>query len=281
MSGVPWLEGRCLREALRFSRRHRRYFVILLAIWLPSLLRWRETRVVRLAYCVAQWIDDLLDGDRPSDREPLEVVDELLESMGRRSFGDDPLSRLAAALFDELDAMGAPGDDPHGDFIALVREMRVDRERVLGRELWDAARLRTHLVRTFELSVSLMLVVSRCTTRASAVPSLVELLSWTSVVRDLEDDLAHGLVNVPREAWPEDAPTLPLSRGAISLLLASEAIRAWAAREHLVAKALLPVAEREIAAIDEERARRILGTFHRSIARFARRRRQYGTPPGC
>ena len=33
-----------------------------------------------LGFCAAQWIDDLLDGDRPSDREPLEIVDELFVS---------------------------------------------------------------------------------------------------------------------------------------------------------------------------------------------------------
>ncbi|MGZ5433054.1 MAG: hypothetical protein ACXWH7_09010, partial [Thermoanaerobaculia bacterium] len=82
-----WVELCCLAQCARFSRRHIRYFVIVLAIYGPSLLHWRRYRAVRTGFCAAQWIDDLLDGDRPSDREPLEIVDELLEEMTRPPSG--------------------------------------------------------------------------------------------------------------------------------------------------------------------------------------------------
>ncbi|MGZ8787807.1 MAG: hypothetical protein ACXW4P_06195, partial [Thermoanaerobaculia bacterium] len=82
-----WVELCCLAQCARFSRRHIRYFVIFLAIYGPSLLHWRRYRAVRTGFCAAQWIDDLLDGDRPSDREPLEIVGELLEEMMRLASG--------------------------------------------------------------------------------------------------------------------------------------------------------------------------------------------------
>jgi hypothetical protein len=242
--------------------------VIFLAIWIPSLLRWRETRAVRLAFCTAQWIDDLLDGDRPSQREPLEVVDELIDEMTTRRFGQEPLSRLTAVLFAELERFTTPAGDPHAAFLELVREMRVDRERVLARAVWDEPELDRHLHRTFELSVDLMLTVTGCRARANEVPAIVDALGWCSVFRDLDDDLAHGLVNVPKPVWSSVA-----DRGTVAQLRRSDAFRSWEASSQERAQRALARAGREIASLDDRRARRILGTFHSSIARFARRRR--------
>lgn len=254
----------CLEQCARFSLRHRRYFIIFLAIWIPSLLRWRETRAVRFAFCTAQWIDDLLDGDRASAQEPLEVVDQLIDEMTVRRFSPEPLSQLAAMLFAELDRFATRADDPHAAFIALVREMRVDRERVVAKAVWDEPELDRHLRRTFELSVDLMLTVTGCRSRASQVPSLVDALSWCSVFRDLEDDIAHGLVNVPRSVW---------SNVSVAELRRNEAFRAWEAASLVRAEANLERAGRELDGLDDPRARKILATFHSSITRFARRQR--------
>ncbi|MFA6954246.1 MAG: phosphatase PAP2 family protein [Thermoanaerobaculia bacterium] len=261
-----WAELCCLEQCARFSIRHRRYFVIFLAIWLPSLLRWRARRAVRFAFCTAQWIDDLLDGDRASAREPLEVVDELIDQMTRRRFTSEPLSRLTGALFAELDAIRSDEADPQAEFIALVCEMRVDRERVLARAVWDERQLAAHHRRTFELSVDLMLVVTGCRARASDVPALLGALAWCSVFRDLDDDLAHGLVNVPRSAW---------SNVSVGELRCSEAFRAWSAAELTRSERALESASREIEALDDARARRLLETFRASIVSFARRQRSH------
>src|SRR5438045_6012022 len=126
-----WIEACCLIQCARFSLRHRRYFVIFLSIWGPSLLHWRKRRVVRVAFVTFKWINVLVDGDRKSKREPLEIVDELLDQMTRRRFTTEPLSRLTSALFAEID------DDTQQKVIALVREMRRDRERSLKREVWS------------------------------------------------------------------------------------------------------------------------------------------------
>lgn len=239
----PGVELTCLRQCARFSRRHVRYFVIFLAIYLPSLLHWRRYRAVRAGFCAAQWIDDLLDGDRPSDREPLEIVDELLEEMSRNAFSTRPLSRLLAVLFTDLD------DDARRDFMQLVRTMRRHRERVLGREVWPENVLEAHHRTTFSLSVNLLLATTGCKARAEQVPSLVDALAWCSVFRDLGDDLRKGLINIPRGADVEE----------------------WTRASHARAQVALQQSARELAQLDDRRARRILGIFQRSIQTFARR----------
>jgi len=266
---ILWAELCCLEQCARFSLRHRRYFVIFLAIWLPSLLRWRATRAVRFAFCAAQWVDDLLDGDRASAREPLEVVDALIAEMTHRRFTSEPLFRLTGALFAELDAFRSDAIDPQAEFIALVREMRVDRERVLARAVWDEQELDRHVHRTFELSVDLLLTVTGCGARATQVPALVDALGWCSVFRDLDDDVAHGLINVPRSVWSGGAYA-----GNFAALRRSDAFRTWEAGELAQAERELASAGREIESLDDPRARSILATFHSSITQFARRQRR-------
>ena len=238
-----WVELCCLWQCAQFSRRHIRYFVIFLAIYGPSLLHWRRYLPVRIGFCTGQWIDDLLDGDRPSQREPLEIITALVTEMERESFSSSSLSRLTAALFAELSEEGKR------DFIALVRTMMRDRQRVLSREVWDQEQLDAHHRETFRLSVNMMLLTSGCTARADQVPSLIQAFAWCSVFRDLDDDLAKGLINIPRDADPTT----------------------WAHDSHARACDALRRAEGEIAALEDTKARKILGIFQRSIARFAGR----------
>ena len=235
------VELQCLWQCARFSRRHVRYFVIFLAIWLPSLLHWRRYRAVRLGFCAAQWIDDLLDGDRPSKREPLEIADDLLA----RRFSNDGLSRLVATLFEHLD------EPAQQEFLDLVRCMRVDRVRVLQEARWTEEQLDAHHDATFRHSVNLMLVTTGCTARASDVPSLIQALAWCSVFRDLDDDLRKGLVNIPRDAD----------------------VAQWTIDSHARACIALQNAADEISRLDDPRARRILGIFQRSIGKYTARRR--------
>lgn len=240
----PGVELLCLAQCAQFSRRHRRYFIIFLAIYLPSLLHWRRYRSVRTGFCAAQWIDDLLDGDRPSEREPLEVVDELLEEMSRSAFSSRPLSRILSVLWMDLD------DGARRDFMQLVRSMRRDRERVLGREVWPENVLEAHHRTTFSLSVNLLLITTGCHARAHMVPSLVDALAWCSVFRDLDDDLRKGLINIPRGAD----------------------VAEWTRASHARALVVLRQSAQEIARLDDACARRILGIFQRSIEKFAKRR---------
>jgi hypothetical protein len=239
-----WVELRCLEQCARFSMRHIRYFVIFAVIWGRSLGRWRERRVVRVAFCTLQWIDDLLDGDRACTREPLDIADALLDDMTRRTFSGEPLSRLTKALFEDLD------EEAQQTFIALVREMRRDRERVLQHAVWSAPEIDEHLRRTFELSVDVMLSVTGCRARAADVAPLIEVLAWCSTFRDLDEDLRKGLINIPREVAD---------------------VQQWARERHASALVTLNASSQSIARLDDPAARKILGVFQKSIERFARR----------
>jgi hypothetical protein len=255
-----WVELCCLWQCAQFSRRHRRYFAIFVAIYGASLLHWKRYRAMRLGFCAAQWIDDLLDGDRASEREPLDVIDALTEEGGLiarhslvRQTGPEAnaLARLTAAFFDEM----PPARE---DFLALVQTMRRDRVRVLGHERWSAAELDAHHRATFTLSVNLLLMTTRCAARANEVSALIDALAWCSTFRDLDDDLRKGLNNIPAEVTD---------------------VEEWSRTSRIAARETLRESAAQVACLADPRARTILGIFQRSIERFAARPLPRSSPP--
>jgi phytoene/squalene synthetase len=258
----------CLWNFALFSRRHIRYAWIALILLAVSLPRWRQRRVLRTGFCFLQWVDDLLDGDRPSAREPLEVVEGLIPLLESRDSdagqGAPPLHRLAHAFARDLGAVG--GEPALAEAIALLKVMQQDRRRVLQSTLWDAEALRHHHRLTFTLSLDLLLTATRAEVRAEDVPELIDAFGWCSTVRDLKEDLHAGLVNLPREVV--EAAGTPLEFRA---LMETEAVQRWLREERERAGELLAATTRRLEALEGKKGVGILRIFHRSIGKYARR----------
>lgn len=257
---VEWL---CLENQWQFIRRHRRYATIVLALSAASLPHWRRNRLLRTGFCALQAIDDLLDGDRPSEREPLDVVMSLRTHIESRTFTDDPLSRLIAAFVSDLESVG--GSTAVNDAVRLIDVMIRDRQRQLHGELWDAATLRAHHRETFTLSLDLMLLAGRCDLRSREVPELVDALGWCSTVRDLDEDLAKGLVNIPRDVVAQAGANATTSPAALA---SDPAVLAWVTTEGERARGLLLATEERLAALSDRRGARVLLRFSRSMVKY-------------
>ena len=255
---VEWL---CLENQWRFARRHRRYATIALALSAASLPRWRRNRLLRTGFCALQAIDDLLDGDRPSAREPLDVVQELRAQIEARAFdASEPLSRLVAAFVADLEAVG--GRNAMNDAVRLIEVMERDRRRQLAGALMDGDTLRAHHRETFTLSLDLMLLAGRCDLRAGDVPELIDALGWCSTVRDLEEDLAKGLVNIPSEVVDRADVTAATS---LSMLATDTHVRTWLNAEGERARKWLAQTEHRLADSANRRGARVLLRFSRSM----------------
>jgi phytoene/squalene synthetase len=266
--GVEWL---CVRECLRFSRRHPRYFLIFLILYWHSLWHWQDARAARYGFCFLQLYDDIMDGDHVTAIPPDAIADQTIAEWESCQFCDDSsLSKLGAALdaaFKTLPLL--PEDDPRRDVMVLLKAMHRDAQRVATRVLLTRAELKTHLRATFHHSVNLLLIASRTQTRAEHVPDLVEALGWCSVVRDLNEDLGKGLVNVPADVVQniDDSDT--------KLTPQHPQIRRWLEEERLAALNHLQgsaIALKSIS-VHDPRATRLLGLFHRSIERYAKKER--------
>jgi len=261
------VEAICLGEIYRFSRRHLRYLLIAVIIYRYSLFRWRALRPMRVGFCFLQHVDDLLDGDRPSAREPAEVADDILAQLERGVFDESSLGTLARCLWEDMARFGTRGEDPRGELLALIRLMRRDRIRAREHRLLSSEDLREHLRQTFHQAVNLMLVLGGADVRAGDAPDLIEAFGWCSTVRDLREDLAKGLVNIP-------APVVEAARsqGALTLdaLAEAPAVKQWLEQEYARAIEHLDRADAQLARLEVKPGVAILRLFHRSIRRRAR-----------
>jgi membrane-associated phospholipid phosphatase len=256
----------CVRNFARFAGRHRRYLFIALAILAAGIPRWRRQRLARAGFAFLQAMDDLLDGDRPSEREPLEVADEMLASLESGEFASHELARLGAAFRHELLARGGP--EALASAIALLRAMRNDRCRVLERRVCSREQLRDIHHATFAHSLDAMLLAADSPIRHHEVPLLLEVLGWCSTVRDLREDLAQGLVNIPREVFDSasaERPGVPLP-----LLVETRAVQRWLAEEKLRARELLDRTDTQLAGLSGKRGAALLRRFAGSMRRYAR-----------
>ena len=262
--GVEWL---CFVECLRFARRHRRYLGIFHVNYGRSLLRWRKMRAARMGYAFLQLFDDYMDGDRAWSGSLDALAARMQEEWNAGTFaGDIALSQLGEVFWKELEAT------PEGrtDVYALLQAMHFDSQRRVQRLLLDEKTLHAHLHRTFYHSVDILLVVSGLQTRAREVPGLVKALAWCSVVRDFDDDVTTGIINVPQlVVEAARARTREVNDAAITMQ--TPEVAAWLKEERERALEHLEQARTNLAevATREPEAAKLLGVFQRSVEKYA------------
>ncbi len=234
-------------DLTRFALRHRRYALINVVLYALALPRFRERRVLRSGYVLLQVIDDVLDGDRKSDEPPLECARRAVTALERGEFRDDHLGKLCAAFVGDAPPSAIPVA------IELIHTMGRDHERMTARARWSEAEIRAQLNATFRGSLEVLLICGGSSVRAADVPNLVELMGWCSAVRDLDEDSARGLFNVPagrdRDEW-----------------LTSEAARA---------RGLLEKTAAELGALKDRRAAKWLGVLADSTRKYLRNSLQH------
>ncbi len=225
------IEKICLQEIGFFIRRHRRYFFTFLAIYFYSLFSWRRMRLLRAGHCFIQHIDDVLDGDRVVDLPALAYVDNLLlEIETGRYRPASPISTLACFIFTEADSRLRDNSNIRAELLDLIRVLRLDRQRLDARLPLSEAALSEHHRQTFTYSINASLMMVDSSLRAADVPEMVGALAWVSPMRDLQNDLQRGLINIPLDVI-EQARHEGVDGFDYNALIATHAVRAWIRRE--------------------------------------------------
>jgi membrane-associated phospholipid phosphatase len=256
-------EGLCFKEFAHFARRHPRYLLVAAALVRASLGRWRQTRLLRAAYCLAQHVDDVLDGDRKVKADPEAYVQAVLGVLrGLAPAPDSTVEQLAAFVAAQA------GDEERRELIDLFRVLLEDRRRMDARRPWGAAELAEHHRRTFFYSFDLTFRFAGAGLRAVDVPELIDALSWVSPIRDLEKDFQKGLLNVPREV-------LETAGGRLD----SPAVREWLRSEHLRGAAAIEALGARLGSVKDPRGRKILAAFHKALAAYERKYRRKNPDP--
>ena len=102
------------------------------------------------------------------------------------------------------------------------------------------------------------------------VPELIEAFGWCSTVRDLDEDLGHGLVNVPADVVAAAAAE-GATPSSVPEFGATEAVRSWFGAELERTDSLLRAHNDRWTPGGDPRGDRIMRIFHKSISGYVRK----------
>ena len=255
-------------------------------------------------YCFLQAYDDIMDGDRTLKGSlknaitPQQHAADIMRQWqgyalrqpenGKYAFQaasdgagawdagqpEKPLSDLPALaeLFNQQLARLPSYTEAHAEVARLLQLMQADAVRAQTRQLYPQAQLQRHLQQTFISSLNLLFCAQQSTTRAEHIPHLAHALAWCSITRDWDDDLAHGIINIPAEVWRAAALVADERDGRV--ISRNPVIAAWLAEQKQRAEQdlrevffRLPQIKRQ-----DPAAAQIIGLFARSVRGFARKR---------
>jgi hypothetical protein len=170
----------CLSEFTHFVRRHRRYLLIFLLLYWHSLFAWRARRGMRVAFCLAQRIDDILDGDRATAEPPLAAAARVRTQIATGKFTADHEGLLAHTVAWELETRATATESPRSNFLALIDTLCRDRVRIHARQVLDRAALDAHLAETFTRSLDLHLLLAGSSIRTRDVAPVIACFAHCS-----------------------------------------------------------------------------------------------------
>ncbi len=256
---------------IRFTYRHRRYGLISLILLVQYGRNRPRGRRLIIGYCLLQAYDDVMDGDRTYPVSPDIFARQLIQAWQHQRFqSDDELHILAQALSVQLQTL-ADASAAYDDIEQLLRLMYVDYQRAQSHQLLTQTALQQQLHQTFYHSLNILFRTLESPTRADQISELVHALSWCSVVRDWDDDLAAGIINIPAEQWqqtdfPPPSPTQPANGYALAQ---HPAIRAWQQAQRIATQQQLAQLNQRLQAQPlDPIGERIVRLFARSVAKF-------------
>src|SRR3990167_622291 len=118
------------REALRFVKKDPSKLKMVSALYALSLHGIEKGRVVRSAYFLMRYLDDLLDGEMGEVEDGPAVADNVKTQLETRNFDmSTSFGRMAAYAVPRLEAAAGPKDDPVNEFNRLIEAMLFDNAR--------------------------------------------------------------------------------------------------------------------------------------------------------
>jgi len=265
------IERLCLAEFSRLCLRNRRYIALVAAMYGRAPRAPGRAQLMRATYCLARLLDDVLDGDRQVDGAPEAYVLRLMHDLeNAASARRDGAIRLSRFVFTNLKSLAEGEEDPAADLRALIDLMLFDRTRARDRILLREEELLQHHHLTFASILNIALCIVDARIRARELTSLTRAQSILYTIRDLEEDLSRGLVNIPFEVLCESghAEGMDLSYSALQK---HPAVWRWIRQELAVGVQCAARADRFLVECSDRRAKVILGPLCRGLRGLARR----------
>jgi fatty acid desaturase len=258
----------CLKEFYHYSRRHKRYFTIGLFLYLPSFLAFKKLRAFRFGFCLLQYIDDLMDGDRSFLGDPLEVSTNLKQQLHLGVFEPNRCGILAAMLFKNISGIKANSEELRREFITLIQIMESDYKRRTNKEVLNQNELNNIIHGTFRHSVNISLILWESPLRAVDVIDLIKCFAWVSTMRDLREDLKIGIINIPNTVM-DQCQIKDCTQ--VDLLLKEPTIQHWLTQGYKEIAIRFESSTLRMAELKSTKGFFILNIFHQSMLSFHKR----------
>lgn len=258
----------CIKEFYHYSRRHMRYFTIGMFLYLPALFAFKKLRGYRYGFCLLQYIDDLMDGDRAFNGDPLEVSANLKKQLKTGIFEPNRCGILAAMLFNNIKGTKVNQEELRQELLTLVAIMETDYQRRLQRKVLNQTELNSILHGTFIHSINLLLMIWESPLRASDAPDLIESFTWVSSMRDLKDDLKNGIINIPDTVMNESQIK---DSNQVNELLQDPAVVQWLEQRYQNISNTFESSTLKMEELKNTKGYFVLNIFHKSMVSFHKR----------
>ncbi|MFN8845433.1 MAG: hypothetical protein ACK5V3_09620 [Bdellovibrionales bacterium] len=161
-----------------------------------GILQPKVSRKWRYGFVLLQVIDDILDGHRLTDESPLEIVGRFKKQIIEQQYDNDLWGNLIKELM--LAYQNDPNcSDARFKILNVIDNMILDYHRRIEKQIWTEKQLVQHHRETFTPSLNLLFMSIGSSSRINSIPEFIDLMGWCSVIRDLQDDMSRGLINIP------------------------------------------------------------------------------------
>ncbi|MGZ3807286.1 MAG: hypothetical protein ACXVCE_04310 [Bacteriovorax sp.] len=261
---MEWL---CFKQHIYFSLRNRRYLTIAVTQYLYSFYNWKHAKNLRYTFCTLQLIDDILDGDRQCEIEPLDYLEQLKTAIQKKEFNSSDLHQMTKFFLLRTEQFGPMIHEAKVAFNELIDIMMADRKRVLAKRIFTKEELRHHHDTTFRYSLDIVLIALESPLRAAHLPEILDIFAWCSTVRDLQEDLEKDLINVPLEITSkiEHFPSLKVDQKIKHPL-----VQSWLVDETRKAERLFLICDEKMKELRPIHGSFIFGLFLKSMKKYTR-----------
>lgn len=248
---------RSFQESVDLIRRDpKKHLGKVLGLWAMPLM-FRGGGIIRDSYFFMRHVDDVLDGDDTTIKNPGEYVEkirkDLVDGIPDKSF---PIETLAFKSIYRLERKRTEeSDDPKRFFLEGIEGMLIDFDRVKNRQVVNARSLRQGFIDSFgpHFDISLMAVGSRL--RSGDIETFLYAQGFAYSIQDLKIDWERGLFNIPTEVLNQSG----LSGEAIFSEVATNSIvNEWIADESSKTRFDLDIFLKNISSCEKERSANLL-----------------------
>ncbi len=249
----------CFKEFIILIKRDIRYFYFVLSMYLRSLVSIKDARLLRATYCLIRHIDDVIDGDRKSPKNPITFVQDISHQISTENFHNShPISKLAAFMMKDLELRYDNKAEVKASFLSMIDLLIEDYFRIQKKLVLSEEDIDNRLFQVLFFALDITLIISRSKIRSFEITDLINAQVYLYTIRDVKKDLSKDLINIPDRVLDE-AKCHNIEKLVFSELVKTDCFQKWIKFKFKQGESFLKTASDNVKVMQDRRAKMILG----------------------